>query len=197
MKKIILFSILLLNLTTAHAQKDKDWDNWLTKMSDIAPSEFNESALDLPPVPDVNNPNWFQLYINETHRGEAWILLDSVTRAPDNSIRYVLNQRSSQGLDNISAEGLLCITGYRLLGSEGSKVKTFAYADGSQWIPSRRAQWQSIGGKMNSTDRVRGVLHQHFCLENHQLNDEALRQNLRDKAGRLTSPQSRWQEKQK
>ena len=102
-------------------------------------------------------------------------------------MRYVFNNRSEAGYDNITAEGLLCVTGTKLLDSEGSKLKTYGYADlvNHRWIEPRHSQWVTLGGKRNATDRVRRVLYDAFCLDTKARNsDEELRAQVR-KQGRL------------
>ena len=150
--------------------------------------EFNEMDVPLPAVPNPNEGDWFELYIDNLYKGSPRILLSSITQAPDGSVRYVFNNRSEAGYDNITAEGMLCITGTKLLDSEGSKLKTFGYADlvNHRWIEPRNAQWTTLGGKLNSTDRVRRVLYDAFCIDTKARNsDEELRAQIR-KQGKTT-----------
>mgnify|MGYP002744003004 CR=1 FL=1 len=105
--------------------------------------------------------------------------------AADGSVRYLLNNRSAAGYDNISAEGLLCVTGNKLLGSEGAKLKTFAYADleGRRWITPRQSDWKVIGGKINGSDPVRRELYIALCIDGRAKNDQALRQRVAEQIG--------------
>lgn len=149
--------------------------------------EFSEVDVPMPAVPNPNEGDWFELYIDNMYKGSPRILLSSITQAQDGSVRYVFNNRSEAGYDNITAEGLLCITGTKLLDSEGSKLKTYGYADlvNHRWIEPRHSQWVTLGGKRNATDRVRRVLYDAFCLDTKARNsDEELRAQVR-KQGRL------------
>lgn len=180
MKKSLLFCVLLGCLNAA-AQAENGWRlGWNEEQTPA----FQESEEALPPVPEAG-ADWFSLYVSPTYQGEALIFTDSVHTAADGTVRYILNRRSAAGSDNISAEGLYCFTGNRLLGSDGAQVKTFAFADrhGGRWLKPRRAEWQVIGGKMNNVDKVRGVLYEAFCLDGRAKNDAELRARLRDLAG--------------
>lgn len=141
---------------------------------------FREAAVELPALPDTQSPEWFELYIAPTRRGSVLVLRDSIRTAEDGSIRYLLNRRSAAGYDNISAEGLLCVGGRSWLGSEGPKVKTFAYADVSnrRWIEPRQSEWTELGGRFNRQDPVRGTIYDALCSDGKTANDEQLRQRL-------------------
>ena len=121
--------------------------------------DFNEADVELPPVPNPDAEGWFELYIGNTFAGHPRILLDSITYAPDGSVRYLFNNRSAKGMDNVTAEGIYCVSGKKLLDSEGSLLKTFAYADlaNNRWIMPRNAGWQTLGSQRNSSDRVRQI----------------------------------------
>ena len=112
MKYLSLFCTGLLSASFAFADS-----GWLD-VSDRSDAEFQESSLPLPELPDTEGAGWFDLYVSPTFSGKPQILLDSIHYAPDGSIRYILNNRSASGYPNVSAEGLLCITGAKLLGSE-------------------------------------------------------------------------------
>ena len=180
MKYLSLFCAGLLSASFAFAAS-----GWLG-VSDRSDAEFQESSLPLPELPDTEGAGWFDLYVSPTFSGKPQILLDSIHYAPDGSIRYILNNRSASGYPNVSAEGLLCITGAKLLGSEGSKLKTFAFADlaNRRWITPRNSRWEVIGGKLNGSNAVRRVLYEAFCIEGRAASDELLRQRLRRQSGR-------------
>lgn len=181
MTRTILFSLLLTAAATVAAES-----RWFGNMGgdDDTETVFQETELPLPPVPDTAQSGWFELYVSPMYRGQALILPDSITVADDRTIRYVLNRRSAAGYDNLTAEGLYCFTGNRLLGSDGAQVKTFAYADttSGRWMQPRRAQWQVIGGKHNGIDPVRGVLYEVFCVDG-RADADTLRQRLRRSGG--------------
>ena len=162
--------------------------------SHLPPDEervFTESEVALPDVPNPQQGDWADLYINPTFKGKPQILLSSISYAEDGSIRYILNNRSASGYNNLTAEGLLCITGDKLLGSEGSKLKTFGYADlhNNRWILPRNGKWEVIGGKHNATNSVRRVLYEAFCLDGRAKSDEELRARVQKTVG-FTHPAS-------
>lgn len=154
--------------------------------ADSPPQTVQANPLPLPELPALNHPQWFELYISPVFSGKAMIFLDSIQTAPDGSIHYVLNQRSAAGSDNISAEAMICLTGNQLFGSDGAQYNVFAYADAShqRWIEPRRSTWKSTGNKLTATHPVRQVLYDAFCSDGKAKNDDALRQRVRQKAGR-------------
>ena len=99
---------------------------------EVAAREFKEHKAELPPLPDTQSGDWFDLYVNETYGKQPKILLSSlqIMPAPDNSIRYVLNVRSDKGYDNLSVEGLYCArTSFTYSNDKRSSYKVFAYGD--------------------------------------------------------------------
>ena len=191
MKKILLAALLCGGFQAAFADGDDHLDRrqqiFMQNVTEYN-EEFNEMDVPLPAVPNPNEGDWFELYIDNVYKGSPRILLSSITQVPDGSVRYVFNNRSAAGYDNITAEGLLCVTGTKLLDSEGSKLKTFGYADlvNHRWIEPRNAQWVTLGGKRNGTDRVRRVLYDAFCIDTKARNsDEELRAQIR-KQGKTT-----------
>lgn len=142
--------------------------------------DFNEADVELPPVPNPDAEGWFELYIGNTFAGHPRILLDSITYAPDGSVRYLFNNHSAKGMDNVTAEGIYCVSGKKLLDSEGSLLKTFAYADlaNNRWIMPRNAGWQTLGSQRNSSDRVRRVLYDAFCIDGKAKDDADLRRRV-------------------
>ncbi|QMT30663.1 CNP1-like family protein [Alysiella filiformis] len=182
MKKQLFVGLMLLAFAHFAQAESRDWNDNFTETR----SEFQETEMDLPDLPNPNEGDWLDLYISETHKGTARILLSSVHIAPDRSVRYILNQRSAQGYDNVSAEGILCMTGYRFLDSGGAKVKTFGYGDwhNQRWITPRKSDWAVLGGKMSHTDKVRGTMYQLLCIDGLPKNDDDLRKRLHTHGGR-------------
>ena len=190
MKKLVL-TVLLLAINVPTWARDGD-NIFLERrhmryqnLPENTPPEFSESQMELPPIPDANQGDWFDLYIENNFVGQPRILLSSITTAPDDSIRYVLNQRSANGYDNITAEGLYCVRETKLLNSEGSKYKIFAFADmtNHRWIQARTSTWNMLGNKQSATDRVRRVLYDAFCSYIKAQNDDEVRLRVR-KQGR-------------
>ena len=111
------FALLALSLAATQAfalgfsQKDTLTNTrYQESPEEVAAREFKEHKAELPPLPDTQSGDWFDLYVNETYGKQPKILLSSlqIMPAPDNSIRYVLNVRSDKGYDNLSVEGLYC-----------------------------------------------------------------------------------------
>ncbi|XXQ68365.1 CNP1-like family protein [Neisseriaceae bacterium B1] len=146
------------------------------------PKEFSEVSVALPAVPNPNEGDWYEFYVSPIFKGKPRILLSSIQTAEDGSIRYILNNRSGAGYDNITAEGIFCITGTKLLDSEGSKLKTFGYADtvNNRWIEPRKSEWMVLGGSRTSNDQVRRVLYNGFCRDGRANNDDELRKRVQE-----------------
>lgn len=179
--KLIL--IVLLSISIAHTQAEtREWG--LQRLPD-APKDnkFSETEMALPTIPNPDTGEWLDLYINETHTGNPRILLDSLQIAEDNSIRYLFNNRSASGYNNITAEGVVCAEGF--FNSDGLLQKTFAYADLSnqRWIIPRRSEWKVLGGKRNAADPVRRVLYEIICINNKITHVNQLRKALIQEAG--------------
>ncbi|ULJ61918.1 CNP1-like family protein [Wielerella bovis] len=154
---------------------------------DEVEKEFVESVVDLPLVPDARQGDWFEIYVDNMFKGKPQILLSSIKVVPDGSVRYLFNNQSFGGSDNITAEGLHCVTGTKILDSEGSRIKIFAYADtvNQRWIKPRNAQWKILGGQRNSNDRVRRVLYDAFCLNDKQvMTEDELREKIRQQSSK-------------
>lgn len=176
-----LFILLALCSSLAYAEPR---DFGLATLPDMPKnSEFAETANELPAVPNPNQGEWLDLYVNETHTGKPRILLDSLHILPDRSVRYLFNSRSASGYDNVTAEGLVCAEG--IFNSDGALHKTFAYADldNQRWIIARNAKWRVIGSKRNAADPVRRVLYEVICANNKILNEKQLRQLLIEQGG--------------
>lgn len=175
-KPLSLTLILAAVSLNAHAERD---DFFADFRRDPTDADFNETQLELPPVPDAQSGNWADLYISATHKGQPRILLDSIRYADDGSVRYLFNNRSAAGYDNISAEGILC-SNRSLLDTTGSQIKTYGYADivNQRWIVPRKSEWTVLGGKNNSTDKARRPLYEAFCIGGKAKDEAALRKRV-------------------
>lgn len=169
---------LLLAAATAPAHAERD-DFFADFRRDPTAADFVESRLPLPDVPDAEAGEWLDLYVSAVHRGRPRILLDSIRYAEDGSVRYLFNNRSEAGYDNISAEGILC-SSRSFLDNTGSQIKTYAYADTAnrRWIEPKNSGWKVLGGKNSSTDRVRRPLYEAFCIDGKAKDEAALKQRL-------------------
>lgn len=156
---------------------------------EVAAREFKEHKAELPPLPDTQSGDWFDLYVNETYGKQPKILLSSlqIMPAPDNSIRYILNVRSDKGYDNLSVEGLYCArTSFTYSKDKRSSYKVFAYGDtvNHRWIESRKGDWKLIGNAFSRNDALHTALYQAFCIDGMPTTVEGLVQRLKERGGR-------------
>ena len=156
---------------------------------EVAAREFKEHKAELPPLPDTQSGDWFNLYVNETYGKQPKILLSSlqIMPAPDNSIRYVLNVRSDKGYDNLSVEGLYCArTSFTYSNDKRSSYKVFAYGDtvNRRWIEPRKGDWKLIGNAFSRNDALHTALYQAFCVDGMPTTVEGLVHRLKERGGR-------------
>ncbi|KPN73708.1 CNP1-like family protein [Neisseria sp. 74A18] len=177
-------------VSTAAPRHDKDTlvnTRYQESEAEKAAREFKEADIGLPPFPDLQNGHWFDIYVGNTYDKKPKILLNSISIAPDTSVRYVLNIQSKQGYDNLSAEGLFCTdTTFSTKESKRSSFKIFGYGDtvNKRWITPRNADWKPIGAILNSADPVRGVLYRAFCEDGKPGSAEVLRQRVTERSGK-------------
>lgn len=123
------------------------------------PEGWKETQAALPPYPqDLNAPNWFPLYVDETYPTEVRIDMDSVTLEPDRTIRYVINERSRAGVDNLRVAATYC---------PARLFKIYAYGDSytHTWMPNPDAAWESLVKGTSSRNRVNALMGRIFCDE--------------------------------
>ena len=190
------FALLSLSLAATQAfalgfsQKDTLTNTrYQESPEEIAAREFKEHKAELPPLPDTQSGDWFDLYVNETYGKQPKILLSSlqIMPAPDNSIRYVLNVRSDKGYDNLSVEGLYCArTSFTYSKDKRSSYKVFAYGDtvNHRWIEPRKGDWKLIGNAFSRNDALHTALYQAFCIDGMPTTVEGLVQRLKERGGR-------------
>ena len=190
------FALLALSLAATQAfalgfsQKDTLTNTrYQESPEEVAAREFKEHKAELPPLPDTQSGDWFDLYVNETYGKQPKILLSSlqIMPAPDNSIRYVLNVRSDKGYDNLSVEGLYCArTSFTYSNDKRSSYKVFAYGDtvNRRWIEPRKGDWKLIGNAFSRNDALHTALYQAFCIDGMPTTVEGLVQRLKERGGR-------------
>lgn len=181
MKKSILFT-LLFSTATVYAESSFLYSN--RNRLEEKKVIFTESPIQLPDVPDTQQGDWFSLYVSPTFTGQARILLSSIQIIDDGSIRYIINNQSAKGFDNVSIEGMLC--NGSLFDSEDAKVKVFAYADtvNNRWIETKQSNWKDFRDSRNNTDQVRDVIYDSLCKDINNRNDVSeLRQRIEQNAG--------------
>lgn len=189
-------SLLVMALAAASAfalpKSDKDSlvnSRYQESAEEKAAREFKEAEADLPALPDTRSGAWFDVYVGETYAKQPKILLSSlqIMPAPDTSIRYILNTQSSQGHDNLTAEGIFCArSSFNYGGDKRSSYKVFGYGDAvnKRWIKPRNADWKPMGGAMNRNDELRSVLYNAFCVDGAPNTVEGLVERLQQRAGR-------------
>ncbi|MDO4879233.1 MAG: CNP1-like family protein [Neisseria sp.] len=199
--RLILLPALLL---AAHAQaaitSDKESDinqHYIETEADLNRKNFTEAQEGLPPYP-AENTDWFELYIGPASDKKPAVSLSSVHTAADGTIRYILNNRSQRGADNISAEAIYCAT-TSFVGREGKKssYKTYAYGDSvnKRWIEPRNPQWHDLGNTFEHGDPVRRLLLQVWCRDGAPADTGAATALLKRHGGRIPSSgqQDRWE----
>lgn len=90
------------------------------------------------PVPAyATTPKWLTLPMPTTVRGKVMIDISDIQLGEDEVIRYTLNRVSSNGIENVSREGVYCIK--RML-------RTYAFGDtiNKRWIESQSGNWLGI-----------------------------------------------------
>lgn len=152
---------------------------------------FKDAEEALPPLPSAA-AKWFDLYIAPDYPNRPAIELDNLHLAADNTVRYTLNTRSAQGLDNLTTESLYCSDTMLSFRKDTmlSSYKILGYGDpvNQRWIQPRNPQWQKIGSVLNSADPIRAVLYRAFCEDGLPANKDKLIQRLQERAG----SKSKW-----
>ena len=192
--RYLILPLLALSMATAAAAplNDKDTQTntrYQESAAEKAAREFKETEIALPPLPNTQSGDWFDVYVGENYGKKPKILLDSLTimPAPDTSIRYILNVQSTQGYDNLTAEGIFCArSSFSYNNDKRSSYKVFGYGDtvNSRWIQPRNADWKPLGQTLNRNDNlVRAALYHAFCVDGVPASREALIQRLKERAG--------------
>lgn len=192
----ILLALSLPLIAHAAPRSDKETmvnTRYIERNPNEAGDKFEEAKLDLPPLPE-NNAQWFDLYTQPGYPNKPQIDLNSVTLAPDNTIRYTLNIRSAGGYDNITSEALYCAES-SFNAQKKSSYKIYGYADpvNKRWIKARNPQWREIGAILNSADPVRGTLYRAFCEDGLPGSQGKLIERLKSRAG--TQSKTGWDKK--
>ena len=187
--RLLLLPLLFLSLHSAYAtgfnQKDTLTNTrYVETEADKARLTFTESDEALPAFPPENT-RWQALYVNPSFSKHALVALDIIYLAPDQTVRYILNVRSTQGIDNLSVEALYCSP--TTLQPTKSSYKTYAYGDpiNRRWIVARNAQWKEMGSILNSADPVRGVLYKAWCVDGLPQTQAGLVQRVQELGGRV------------
>ena len=118
--------------------------------------EWVENKQDLPPFPAMDSPAWQEIVVEKDDDGKAYLLTDNIRYIDDGTIRYVLNLKSKNGIDNISAEGLLCK-------DKTQRIYAFGDTTHQKWIESKNSKWQPLGSSAFRQNQVAYTLYTVFC----------------------------------
>lgn len=127
-----------------------------------AVEQYREAEYRLPEFPQEKT-QWFAIDAGETFARQVLLDLDSLDLGSDRTVRYVLNERSQNGIDNLTVEALFCSpTSFNQ--SKKSSYKVYAYGDtvNRRWIEARRGQWRDIG-PIHQAEAAHGALYRVFC----------------------------------
>lgn len=166
--------LLVLCAAAAWAEDNTQENHYYVESEKDRP--WQESAIAIPDYPNAQ-AQWVDLYVGNTYTARSRLMMNSIRFAPDQTVHYILNIRSAQGMDNISAEAMHCAQ---------RSVKTFGYGDDThkRWIVPRVSDWRVIGSVLNTLDPVRAVLYKTFCEDGLPRNDKELVQRIRSRAMR-------------
>ncbi|MBR5940942.1 MAG: hypothetical protein IKZ88_06750, partial [Neisseriaceae bacterium] len=118
--------------------------------------EWVENQQDLPPYPAMDSPAWQEIVVEKDDDGKAYLLTDNIRYLDDGTVRYVLNLKSKNGIDNISAEGLLCK-------DKTQRIYAFGDTTNHRWIESKNSKWQALGTSSMRQNQVAYTLYTVFC----------------------------------
>ena len=150
-KLLPFFALILLSGSLSARQIDE-----YQPREDDEDKEWVENQQALPPFPAMDNPSWQEIVTEKNDDGKAFLLTDSIRYIDDGSIRYVLNIQSKNGIDNISAEGLLCK-------EKTHRIYAFGDTKGKRWIETKNSKWQAIGSSSRRQNEITHTLRTVFC----------------------------------
>lgn len=190
MRRIILTVLAAAALQVQAAPKDKDADvniHYKETAADKAARVFKEADLPLPAFPDAGSGNWFDIYVNESYGRNARILLDSIQPASDGTVRYILNERSKSGHDNLTAEAMFCSgSSFGYGDRKRSSYKIYGFGDtvNRRWIAPRNPVWKNTDTTLNRDKTAHGILFNAFCVDGTPKSAAALRDRIIERAGK-------------
>ena len=113
------------------------------------------------PPPEFPRPqNYLPLEVSVTSPFAFYVDAKSISVGTDGVMRYSLIARSSEGVLNISYEGIRC---------EGRQFRVYAYGrPDNTWAEARMSQWQPIPADARNAQRA--VLHgDYFCAKSNMI----------------------------
>lgn len=139
---------------------------------------FKEQEVSLPSYP-ADDAKWLDLYVNPTFKGKPKILVESIRILDNNSLSYVLNNQSSNGIDNISFENMRCsVQSFRSEYNNGFRQLAFADTYNKRWLESKNAPWKDVGSNLSTTTPVQEMLSRVFCDGGMPRNAQEINQRL-------------------
>ena len=184
MRHLVLLTLILAGSSAwAASEKNTLVNTRYVEAEGANTGTFQESQLELPDFPS-QKADWFDIHIDNDYPMQPQLLLSSVQIAPDHTVRYVLNVKSAQGFNNLSAEGIRCADAS--FNSEPSQFKIFAFGDtaNQRWIKTRKAQWRPIGPILNTDNKIHSTLYRAFCEDGMPKTPEEMSARIKIRAGR-------------
>jgi len=142
---IALFATSTLSAFTLPAQAAGYGDaNWGQFEHDFEENTkvWKEIEAQLPPAPKAND--LIEVKLDSSTRNRLFIDGASLAVGDDGVVRYTAIVRSPSGAENISFEGLRCVTGERKLYAFGRS----SGKDAGTWSRNRNAKWEPIQARL-------------------------------------------------
>lgn len=132
--------------------EDLDGEEDFDRVKQAPGTGWKEDAVVMPPYPAADELIEVDLSLSE-FPFTLFIDPHSLSVGKDRVIRYTAVLRSSNGVENVSYEGIRC---------KHSKVQRYAYGSGGQFRPLRSRDWRYI--RRDGQDRFRRALvDDYFC----------------------------------
>lgn len=142
---------------------------------------FKQQEVSLPDYPAANS-KWVDLYVNPTYKNKPKLLLNSINILGNNSVTYVVNNQSVNGIDNISFENLRCsVHSFRSEYDNGYRQVAFADTFNKRWLESRNAPWRNVGSNLSTTSPVQEMLSRVFCDDGMPRNMDEVHKRLQER----------------
>ncbi|WP_026224785.1 CNP1-like family protein [Methyloversatilis thermotolerans] len=132
--RIALAAFVLSVAALAQAQIT-DWDRAKSTYEAPEGSGIPVKEDDYEPPALASGVKWQEYYLNASTRNEYFVARDFISIGQDGAIRYVSRVVSSNGTENIAAEGIRCSTGERRVYATLNSRKEWVAVRGSRWLP--------------------------------------------------------------
>lgn len=123
---------------------------------DAEAKPWQEVEAQLPNYP--KSEGLIPLHVSNTTRHQHYIDPDSLSSGEDGVVRYTVVIRTAGGAQNVSFEGLRCVSGER-------KLYAFGHAGtqgGGHWTRNRHARWEPVQARLESSYQ-RELFFHYFC----------------------------------